>query len=222
MSPTDSGREREVSRNAVLEPPELAARRRDFHIQPPVSFSLNGFSVGLALRIALSDRRMGASVPELEGVPPIMPPTFYRLAMEYPGTLWTQKRPEPLILLGLPACFGTLRNCCWCLGRDSNSHGLRHYPLKIACLPISPPRHCIRTPKKSRHRRGRIIDEVLRTSRIFVRTIEKVALTRPGLKLAHRMRPGESGSNRSVFIRFVASPRIEPQRRGTPAPHVLT
>src|SRR5690606_19792742 len=23
----------------------------------------------------------------------------------------------------------------------SNSHGFRHYPLKIACLPISPPRH---------------------------------------------------------------------------------
>ena len=22
----------------------------------------------------------------------------------------------------------------WCLGRDSNSHGFRHYPLKIACL----------------------------------------------------------------------------------------
>ena len=156
---------------------------------------------------------MGASVPELEGVPPIMPPTFYRLAMEYPGTLWTQKRPEPLILLGLPACFGMLRNCCWCLGRDSNSHGLRHYPLKIACLPISPPRHCIRTPKKSRHRRGRIIDEVLRTSRIFVRAIEIVALTRPGLKLVHRITPGESGSNRSVFIRFVASPRRTPAPR---------
>jgi hypothetical protein len=28
----------------------------------------------------------------------------------------------------------------WCRGRDSNSHSFRHYPLKIACLPISPPR----------------------------------------------------------------------------------
>jgi hypothetical protein len=29
----------------------------------------------------------------------------------------------------------------WCRRRDSNSHSLRHYPLKIACLPISPRRH---------------------------------------------------------------------------------
>lgn len=27
----------------------------------------------------------------------------------------------------------------WCPGRDSNPHSFRHYPLKIACLPISPP-----------------------------------------------------------------------------------
>ena len=27
----------------------------------------------------------------------------------------------------------------WCSGRDSNSHGLRHCPLKTACLPIPPP-----------------------------------------------------------------------------------
>lgn len=29
---------------------------------------------------------------------------------------------------------------CWCRRRDSNSHSFRHYPLKIACLPISPRR----------------------------------------------------------------------------------
>lgn len=28
----------------------------------------------------------------------------------------------------------------WCRGRDSNPHTLEHYPLKIACLPIPPPR----------------------------------------------------------------------------------
>ena len=28
----------------------------------------------------------------------------------------------------------------WCRRRDSNSHSFRHYPLKIACLPISPRR----------------------------------------------------------------------------------
>src|SRR5664280_758764 len=33
----------------------------------------------------------------------------------------------------------------WCRRRDSNSHSFRHYPLKIACLPISPRRrHSIR------------------------------------------------------------------------------
>jgi hypothetical protein len=30
----------------------------------------------------------------------------------------------------------------WCRRRDSNSHSFRHYPLKIACLPISPRRLC--------------------------------------------------------------------------------
>jgi len=32
---------------------------------------------------------------------------------------------------------------CWCRRRDSNSHSFRHYPLKIACLPISPRRHIV-------------------------------------------------------------------------------
>ena len=31
-------------------------------------------------------------------------------------------------------------NPFWCRRRDSNSHSFRHYPLKIACLPISPRR----------------------------------------------------------------------------------
>src|SRR3972149_7438271 len=30
---------------------------------------------------------------------------------------------------------------CWGRRRDSNSHGLRHRPLKTACLPIPPRRH---------------------------------------------------------------------------------
>ena len=28
----------------------------------------------------------------------------------------------------------------WCRGRDSNPHSYCHYPLKIACLPVPPPR----------------------------------------------------------------------------------
>lgn len=35
---------------------------------------------------------------------------------------------------------GSLRGISWCRRRDSNSHSFRHYPLKIACLPISPRR----------------------------------------------------------------------------------
>src|SRR5471030_3016639 len=35
----------------------------------------------------------------------------------------------------------------WCRRRDSNSHSFRHYPLKIACLPISPRRHCLQCGK---------------------------------------------------------------------------
>ena len=47
------------------------------------------------------------------------------------------------------ASSGMRKNSCalagflskfWCRRRDSNSHSLRHYPLKIACLPISPRR----------------------------------------------------------------------------------
>src|SRR5581483_5244531 len=50
-----------------------------------------------------------------------------------------EKKDRKIILehdsLGLPGL--------WCRRRDSNSHGFRHRPLKTACLPISPRRHCI-------------------------------------------------------------------------------
>ena len=48
------------------------------------------------------------------------------------------------LLRAKPACrFDATAQCCrylsiWCGRRDSNSHTFRHYPLKIACLPISP------------------------------------------------------------------------------------
>ncbi len=43
---------------------------------------------------------------------------------------------------------GVLPQVCyvWCRRRDSNSHSFRHYPLKIACLPIPPRRHMTRFP----------------------------------------------------------------------------
>ena len=33
----------------------------------------------------------------------------------------------------------------WCGWRDSNSHAVKHHPLKMACLPISPQPHCVGT-----------------------------------------------------------------------------
>ena len=43
-------------------------------------------------------------------------------------------------LLDLLACLLACwpQSIDWCGRRDSNSHTFRHYPLKIACLPISP------------------------------------------------------------------------------------
>ncbi len=52
-----------------------------------------------------------------------------------------------LLLVLQPAATSGLLTFIWCRRRDSNSHSLRHYPLKIACLPISPRRlkHAILT-----------------------------------------------------------------------------
>ena len=36
--------------------------------------------------------------------------------------------------------FELLWKSLWCRGRDSNPHENSHYPLKIACLPVPPPR----------------------------------------------------------------------------------
>ena len=44
---------------------------------------------------------------------------------------------------------GPLSPNTWCRRRDSNSHSFRHYPLKIACLPISPRR--LRVPSHDSH-----------------------------------------------------------------------
>jgi len=45
----------------------------------------------------------------------------------------------------------------WCRRRDSNSHSLRHYPLKIACLPISPRRHVFfATPARTQSRESHL------------------------------------------------------------------
>ncbi|SOY56393.1 hypothetical protein CBM2592_A90354 [Cupriavidus taiwanensis] len=46
--------------------------------------------------------------------------------------------PEPHARVHCPARDSD--QVVWCRRRDSNSHSFRHYPLKIACLPISPRR----------------------------------------------------------------------------------
>lgn len=50
-------------------------------------------------------------------------------------------RIERHILVKKPAWYHPCWPMFWCRRRDSNSYSLRHYPLKIACLPISPRRH---------------------------------------------------------------------------------
>ena len=41
-------------------------------------------------------------------------------------------------------------NDIWCSERDLNPHVSRHYPLKIACLPIPPPEHIIKLSVRSK------------------------------------------------------------------------
>lgn len=53
----------------------------------------------------------------------------------------------------------------WCRRRDSNSHSFRHYPLKIACLPISP-RRLLR--KSSAFLESRTFYHAIAASRQFV------------------------------------------------------
>ena len=58
------------------------------------------------------------------------------LALPAPRALYQRGRTRTL---PEPNCYRVLKLRFWCSGRDSNSHGLRHCPLKTACLPIPPP-----------------------------------------------------------------------------------
>jgi hypothetical protein len=47
-----------------------------------------------------------------------------------------------------PAAGLRVSCCTTCPGADSNRDALRHHPLKMACLPISPPGHCLTTAER--------------------------------------------------------------------------
>src|SRR6185437_3487401 len=92
--------------------------------RPPPSNMRRGLSAGLALRIAVSVS-MGASsfggiAPQQMPHAPKNAPSWGQIAMDAPRHHWTQKRPEPLLLLGLPAFVGlrwSLTSWRW---RESN------------------------------------------------------------------------------------------------------
>lgn len=54
------------------------------------------------------------------------------------------------LTIGLADFCELLWKSLWCRGRDSNPHSNCHYPLKIACLPVPPPRHGFLVYIKSR------------------------------------------------------------------------
>jgi len=62
-----------------------------------------------------------------------------RKIMEQHGTLDKKKASN---LHRLPAFFGTLGNCFWCLGRESNPYGLRRGI--FVTLRLSPPAIAVR------------------------------------------------------------------------------
>src|SRR6201996_1404889 len=64
----------------------------------------------------------------------------------------------------------------WCRRRDSNSHSFRHYPLKIACLPISPRRHCMQSGKTTCKTRESLQDL---NCNVFKQFVQRTKALRP-------------------------------------------
>ena len=65
--------------------------------------------------------------------------TYLRVAMNTKAQYWKVGAERQLIevpYFGISAI--TVRLRIWCRRRDSNPHAVKHYPLKIACLPVSP------------------------------------------------------------------------------------
>ena len=61
--------------------------------------------------------------------------------MVFTALHWTTKNPLSLTTCGFLYFFASRWMLNWCRWPDLNRHDLRHHPLKMACLPISPHRH---------------------------------------------------------------------------------
>ncbi len=66
---------------------------------------------------------------------------FLRVSTWVLGFWWTKREGRNHVFLSDFGLLWTILDFLWCRGRDSNPHSNCHYPLKIACLPVPPPRH---------------------------------------------------------------------------------
>ena len=84
------------------------------------------------VRIELTTARLriGCSTPEL----------LWQVLRNGPSTAAWSESTEPIEHLQSKAlASSTHAQCLSCPGADSNRYAFRHHPLKMACLPISPP-----------------------------------------------------------------------------------
>ena len=117
----------------------------NFKIQPAAIKRIYALSLGSALSICLGTRKIICLAISVEN----------ELMKKWQEETTTQKywiqqyriRPHKtenprkhFVLHGFLYCIRLLWTGCWCRRRDLNSHDFRHYPLKIACLPIPPRR----------------------------------------------------------------------------------
>src|SRR5690606_33947422 len=103
---------------AVVEPPPAGATWCQQQIQALAIGELGLLLSGLGLADGgVAQRHDGSSVTV--GRAAVAPVTdkatdaYRRIATARIGQGWTQKRPEPLILLGIPACFGLRWSLNW-------------------------------------------------------------------------------------------------------------
>ena len=66
----------------------------------------------------------------------------------------------------------------WCRGRDSNPHSYCHYPLKIACLPVPPPRRRDALYAKPRRLASLFLQSIFSLKRCFSPASGRTALRR--------------------------------------------
>lgn len=102
---------------------QSAHHRGQFHEMSAVIVYPYRPIAGLTFRMAASGRRMGVSSK------------YPRIAMDFLGLLWTQKKPEPLIFQEFPTFFGLLWIHIWCPGRASNNYKNQH--IAVSCRSVA-------------------------------------------------------------------------------------